>query len=81
VDRGQNRLSQSQNRLSQSQNQLSQFSEKVHTAFWLTQQTGSAEKWNSSKTGSAGFQKLAELVFKLAEPVFRKLNSNLEKYE
>jgi hypothetical protein len=40
-----------------------------------------AEKVNSTKTGSAGFQKLAELVFKLAELVFRKLNRTLGKYE
>ena len=38
-----------------------------------------AEKVNSTKTGSAGFQKLAELVFKLAELVFGKLNRTLGK--
>jgi hypothetical protein len=37
---------------------------KLRTAFWLTEQTSRAEKWNSSKIGWAGFEKPKVLVLK-----------------
>jgi hypothetical protein len=37
---------------------------KLHTTFWLIEQTGRAKKCNSSKTGWDGFEKPVEQVFK-----------------
>jgi hypothetical protein len=80
-----NRLSRSLNRLNRflpgcfllsdrlswlvdrSQNRMSWFSKSLADI---------VEKWNNPKTDWAGFQKLAELVLKLAELVFRELNTS-----